>query len=663
MLVTRPLPKKADLPKSNPTGEIINRKAIPPIQEEESTLVEVGQWYWVKRKKESDFFGCVVKVGSNFIEIRNPYDSYIRIHLDEFHKKCRREHEPEKIIRQQITLSQGVVSEKLGRIKEITARLGLNGQGKVEQSHPEVSRALSVLSSTVDPKQYKKSLIKAKETDLPALFKEVEEAHSEMTRWMKAQAIPMRAMAEGMKGCIGEIEDRVFNVSLYAGLTEEVVEISSGEPAAYAEKLHILQRLLYMDEECLINYRHGGMDFQDIEEFDKWLAEPANRDRVLPFPRSLVAFRVRRETKDRDWGGSVKQLFINFDLKELDKLTFLYFRNGEYLYRMNCDLEFGELIFPGRHELDLNEPMMAKISCGDVEDVIPKRTHDDLLKKFEDGEKKYGKWKKANPKGEHYKNPFWEFSHDRESLNRYQPFNKTSVYYDEIQKEIGDRIKQYNRIALIVQGLFDRSPVFHPHPPVQLWKPEGFSAAVELIYDGSGILHYGEAPDFEAYRQVCNASLKEGCVTIGQDDYWAEKEGERECVRRDRDWRTKSEYRPERFRPHGNPGPGYLAKIQRWLPRSRKAVFAWNRDRRSYYRYGAPKGPITASLSVPDSRLFNVDAYKLGDYKKFFADPRTRAQYLKWAPMLIAAEEHHAGIMPKEKVWASESTLDKADEA
>jgi len=46
---------------------------------------------------------------------------------------------------------------------------------------------------------------------------------------------------------------------------------------------------------------------------------------------------------------------------------------------------------------------------------------------------------------------------------------------------------------------------------------------------------------------------------------------------------------------------------------------------------------------VPADKLFNVSAYKIGDYKQFFLDPRTRAEYLRWAPMLLAAEEYHAG--------------------
>lgn len=43
----------------------------------------------------------------------------------------------------------------------------------------------------------------------------------------------------------------------------------------------------------------------------------------------------------------------------------------------------------------------------------------------------------------------------------------------------------------------------------------------------------------------------------------------------------------------------------------------------------------------PKEKLFCVDAYTPGDYHMFFDDPRTRAEYLKWAPYLLAAEDWH----------------------
>lgn len=627
-------------------GELVPNKDTERIPDQGS-LIQVGQWYWITtdwyQRKPFDFFSCVTHIGSNFIEFTGVGGGNVRIHINDFEKKCKPEPNPEKYIQDCQAHYQKEVQNKLGEIKEITARLGLLAQSKIEQPAETSSRSLSVLSNTLDVKKYKKSLIQAKEKELPKLFEEVKQANEQLVLWMKARSLPMQAMAGGMKDCIEQIDDRIFNVSLYAGLTEITEKIADGEPAGPTEKLRILQRLLYMDEECLLGYKHGGMEFDDIRQFDKWLAKPENRNRVFPFPRCVVAFRVRREGKDRDWAGDIGKMLVNIELEELDKATFLYIRNGDQLYRMGCDLQFGELIFPSKEEFDLSEPMMAKMFGGSVDRILPKREYDVIKKEQKEIEARMEAWTKANP-GKHSIHMPYEISRGHHSFSdKYEPFNKSSVYYDEIKEEIDDRVKQYNRIALIVQGLYDRSEILHPHPPVCLWKPEGFVAAVELIYDGSNLLHYGDAPDFEVYQRACNATLKEGSVTIGQDGYWQEVEAVRENNRRHNSWRDQDRRDVERFKPYGNPGPGYAAKITKWHPRTRKATFEWERERLSYWRWGQPEGPVKASVTVPESRLFNVDAYKPGDYKRFFVDPRTRAHYLKWAPMLLAAEEYHAG--------------------
>ena len=48
-------------------------------------------------------------------------------------------------------------------------------------------------------------------------------------------------------------------------------------------------------------------------------------------------------------------------------------------------------------------------------------------------------------------------------------------------------------------------------------------------------------------------------------------------------------------------------------------------------------------------KLFNISAYTPDDFKQFFADPRTRANYLAWAPLLLVAEDWHAGKLRPEK--------------
>src|SRR5204863_5101530 len=105
---------------------------------------------------KEDFFGCIVKIGSNFVELESPYERSFRVHFNEFDEKLRREMNPEAVLKNEIDRHRSVVREKLGLIKELTARLGLDASLKLEKVEESSSRALSVLQKTEDPKQYKK---------------------------------------------------------------------------------------------------------------------------------------------------------------------------------------------------------------------------------------------------------------------------------------------------------------------------------------------------------------------------------------------------------------------------------------------------------------------------------------------------------------------------
>jgi hypothetical protein len=637
--------------------------------------IEVGQWYWVQDvdrewddvaqahvKVKSEWLGCVMNVGSNYLLLRSPsgrHSGYTttRVHFDDFWTKLRFEPNPDAVISQQIEFHRLQASKLLDEVKALTARLGVSPTtaiGTAGAGESKSGNALMVVSGQSNVKDYQNSLVLAKEKQLPELFESIKKANGEVERWMMAGTLPMQAVSDGLKGTLEEIGDRIFNTSLYAGLTEEVVQCRDGEPAGYADKVRVMQRMLYMDEECLLGYRHGGMDFRDISKFDEWISEDANRDRLLPFSRCVVAMRVRRTKKERDWDGSLRSLFINIQLGESDKYTFLYLRNGDQVYRLSCDIDFGETLFPSREEFDPARPVMVKMFSDRVDKIMSRDEYDALVTEKRLRKKLSDKWEKEHPEAEwkkarpnenwHYANPHRERGVSFNARD-WKPFDGSNVYFDEIAEHYAQRIKEHNRIALILQGLLDRSPVFHPHPPAKLWSPDGFAAALELVYDATSVIHWGETPDFDAYLQRCNESLGPDSIVVGQELFWMEKEAEKECRRLDADGRNRSEFRPKVFTPHGNPGPGYLARMAQWKPRARIATFTWHRERQtSNWATGESYGdPLPTSVSVPADRLFNISAYKLGDYLQFFRDSRTRQAYLKWAPVLLAAEEYHAG--------------------
>lgn len=639
----------------------MSKEIVPQPDEVErfklSKEIRPGTWVWVydgepdANNEVEGWFGCVTHIGSNYLLVKSPHTSnqgysYNRIHFDELQDVIEVEEDPEKVIAEHVAEHRAQVKALLGKAHKLLQDLGLASRslpaGEVPQS--ESTSALAIASQAIDVKKHKNALIKAKEKTLPEIFKQIKEENEELARWMSAQMLPLRAELGPMKKVVGEIEDRVFTIELYAGLLEDVKQVRKGEPASMDEKLRIMQRRCYMDEECLLDYRVGGMDIKSLNAFDKWLSKKANFERLLPFPRCMVSFQIRRNQKQRVWDGTLGGLFSLMEEGKYDKLTFLYVRNGDRLYRIETGIEFGSTMFPEKDHFVLTEKMWAKRWGGRIDDdkpLMPDREYQDRCKKDDEracSEKAWAK-KHKGEKNAWMKNPHrFPSWYDRDS---YEPFDPSSVYYDDISEVVEKNIKEFNRIAYVVQGIFDRSEMLHPHPPTKLWDPKGFEAAVELIYDHSSALNpSAEPPSVEDYIRECNTGLRTGSATIGQEDFWERQQAEIY----NRDWRVKHEV--SHHRPYGNDGPGYLAKIARWYPKQKKAAFRWTRERyRDRYVYGKGyiRDPIPCSTKVPAAKLFNVDAYKPGDFRQFFQDPRTRAQYLKWVCLLLDSEKYHAG--------------------
>jgi hypothetical protein len=618
------------------------QKRAPPATAEANLgdEAELGRWYWVTDEEE-EWLGCVTHLGSNYVEVSSTVDSSIRIHLDEFYDTCRLEPNASEVIQRNISEKKAEVLRLMKEVEALTARLGVGHTAALPSGASE-GHALAKLDANVDVGSYKEALVRAKEKELPALFSEIESANASLARWMKAETLPMRAQLEQMKGAIGRIDARIFNVELYAGLTEQVEQIADGEPAEMTEKVRLMQRRCYMDEECLVEYQTGGMEFRDIRAFDSWLTRPENRDRLLPFPRCIVAFRVRRHEKYREISSFIDFFRAVAEIRA-DKLTFLYIRNGEQVFRMNTELEFGEQLFPdtNHHWLTAGTKLWAKMFTSTVDHIITDDQYQGLVEEFRRKEAEHKKalkkhradhraWKKARKAARAAGKDFderepWEpyfFSHDSPKEN-YQPFETDNIYYDDIQAKIADEIQQYNRIGIIIQGLLDRSPVLHPHPPWKIWSKEGSSQALEFVYDRSRALFGGEKPDFEAYRRRLNESLQTGSITVGQHTAWVIDLAEKE---------TRPRY--------GNPGPPALARVVKYMPRRERCVYAWNREAESYQNHGKM---FRTTFTCDAGRLLNVDAYRPGDFRQFFQDPRTREEYLQWAPLLLEAEEYHAG--------------------
>lgn len=629
---------------ANPGDEasmvLVSPEYQTPEQEDPGGAVEVGQWYWVKDAAEDlpQWLGCVVVIGSNYVSLRGPRHHKERIHVDAFWSRCTREHDPEYVINGKVALHRGRVQDLLQEIKVLTAGLGLTPSLALTGSGTEMTQALALRGQGQEVKDYERALVQAKKEDLPKLFERVREENERAASWMAAMAIPMEAQAGSLKKLIGAIDERVFSISLYAGLTEEVVQVREGAAAALQDKICLLQRRHYMDEECLANYESGGMDFRGIGAFDAWLSRDDNFHRILPFPRCVVAFQVRRGKKDEEAKDFLDLIRISTEAHQ-NEWTFLYIRNGEQLYRLGTAIDFDEKLFPDMERSKLQGKIYARTFGSSINELLSEHDYLERCAVHKQWQEKKAAWDKAKEAGEKVGDRPWCSSGDMD-FYEYVPWDKSSVRYDDIAAVVEAEIKAHNRVALVLQGLLDRSPVFHPHPPWQIWTDAGFQAALELVYDDSRALPAADLPDFEAYRARLNASLAPGSVAVGQEQVWLRAEAEKENARMDRDHRHRTTWRHKTYRPHGNPGPGRLAQVAEI--NGSRCLFRWKREKQQGDGRGSDT-TVNASISVPREKLLNVSAYTPGDYKQFYADPRTRAEYLKWAPLLLAAEDFHAG--------------------
>jgi hypothetical protein len=338
----------------------------------------------------------------------------------------------------------------MAEVKLLTARLAITSSPELG-AKPEAQTLAVHLNQPVDA--YKASLIKAEKETLPELFAKVREVHERLATWMKAQLIPLEAQTEALKPLQDSIKSRIFNVELYAGLVEKVEQVREGEPAPLTEKIRLFQRRAYMDEECLARYETGGMEFKDIYAFDAWLSKPDNFNRLLPAPRCVVAFRVRRYSKEFPAFASLATYIQLMDEERYNKKTYLYLRNGEQLFRLSTQIEFNEKLFPDMSENLLGQKLWAKIDTHRPRVLSLISDNEYQAIKAEEDRIEAERQAKEDAADEDDK---WKYSRHRFDFDTFHPFEPSSVYHDDIAKYIRDEMEE--QAVSIARRFFTHTP-------------------------------------------------------------------------------------------------------------------------------------------------------------------------------------------------------------
>lgn len=393
---------------------------------------------------------------------------------------------------------------------------------------------------------------------------------------LEAQLRAMAAELEPLQAQIAMYEEGIWTMNLYLGRDEEIHTLASGEPAPAGTPIHVRQQVLAMDEESALFAEAGGMDVRDVEAFDRWItSDPAHLQQVLPEQRGVVAIIPRRQGRD------YKDPWLQVVMNEANAQTWWLIRNGDNLYRMLTNFHVGTRLVPARNEFT---SMFV----------------DSMTKK---------------------------------------PLEPGSRAWLKAEKAAGARERHYMRIALILQGLVDRTAVFHPLPVsgLSLLQPEHYDAGhVVLIADDENQLTTGRKPFYQWLAEK-NRQLTPGMRII--------------MTTRHQDWPSDSTDRysygqNERLWPKGveYPRTGEVYTIARRGEKPGSLVFTYARTVETWIRneWGTeelrvPKTKGSCTIYPDDHFVLPVDLVTVDEMRTYLSARLERHAYASMFPVLNAA--------------------------
>lgn len=320
--------------------------------------------------------------------------------------------------------------------------------------------------------------------------------------------------------------------------------------------------------------------------------QPAHLNLLLPEAKGVVAVKPRRTDKkysDNPWENEA--------LNEGNRLTYFVIRNGEKVWLHCTDFEVGARLVPTRDEFtSLFRKTVHNHTTGQSETVDLEPGSDDWLK---------------------------------------------------AEKASSARNRHFMRIALILQGLIDRTTVFHPIAPnTSLLHPEAYeSGVIVLVTDDEMALGTGREPYYDWIRRL-NRELRPGMRIIGNfghSDFRGLRSNERFSYDEHPRLTPKKAVGPDSMVIHyldGRKSGGFTFKYKRnekvWDPK----VWVPSPTRPGYGNYGeerAPKNRATCVVMPDDKFIIPIDLVTIEEMETYLNARTERHAYADMMPLLNAA--------------------------
>lgn len=290
---------------------------------------------------------------------------------------------------------------------------------------------------------------------------EIEAIQEQMRAELEARMREMNAVLAPLQQQVKQMEEGIWTINLYLGRDEEIVRLTEGAPAPAETPLTLRQQVLSMDEETAAHADEGGIDARNLDVFDEWISRPENLARVLPEPKGVVVLVPRR--RGRDYADP----WANVRLNEENRWSYFLIRNGENLFRMRTDFVVGKRLIPGTKEFT------------------------DLFTTT-------------------------RYNHETRQQERVELVPGTREWNQAAEAQ-GAKQRHYMRMALILQGLVDRTTVFHPLPEhgINLLDDRTYTHGLaNLVLDAENVLTDGR-PDFYTWLAEKTSQMRVGMRVMG----------------------------------------------------------------------------------------------------------------------------------------------------
>jgi hypothetical protein len=446
---------------------------------------------------------------------------------------------------------------------------------------------------------------------------------------MEARVREMDAIMEPLKKQVRQMTEGIWSVNLYLGRDEEIIPLLDGEPAPADTPITLRQQVLSMDEETAAMAASGGIDARNLDTFDEWIKNPVNLAQVFPEQKGVVVLVPRARGRD------YKDPWVNERMRDENRWSYFLIRNGERLFRMRTDFVVGKHLIPTTDEftgLFRRRKYNHTTRQDEVVDLIPGSREWDAASEAQDA-----------------------------------------------------RQRHYMRMAMILQGLVDRTTVWHPLPPqgVNLLHNDTYEhGTAVLVRDAENAITDGREAFFDWLMRL-NKELRPGMRVLGAFNTEEFREiGDYESPSRDNGWRGNPH---DRITPRNSEWPTsatlYTLEGTRDFQGAKGLFFKFERTTKSWIKdqwtgrseLRAPKTKGACIVLPTDRFILPFDLVTVEEMRYYLGSRTHRKSYEFMFPLLHAAIEAKETeqsaeapfriLLAGELAKAHNLTLDEAEQA